>query len=333
MSSNKESETQIADCVPSKKICLDKSKTNGEQTKCESNGSINQQKSIDFKSINFERVLSVRTDSKSIFILGSIGDDRVVIGIERIALDEKLARSFLQDDHVSLNREIVNDIYGSYFASSSDEQLNRLKCMIIHPATDKHIAKYSFTATRLLTETAADYEQITLPYIESSQLSLDWVINILEHRQEAERIVFEDPHPSLGFILLPDLKWDATQVQTLYLVAIVHARNLRSLRDLRAEHLPLLHNIRDRSFALIREKWSVDRDQIRAYIHYQPSYYHFHVHFTHIQYNSAIATCTRSHLIDTVISNLQLCSDYYAKATLPFEIREGTQLHQLFTEH
>lgn len=33
------------------------------------------------------------------------------------------------------------------------------------------------------------------------------------------------------------------QVDDLYLIAIVNKRNIRSLRDLRSEHLPLLKNV------------------------------------------------------------------------------------------
>ena len=67
--------------------------------------------------------------------------------------------------------------------------------------------------------------------------------NILEKKQEADRIVFEDPDPETGFILLPDMKWDRKAVTELYLVGIVHKSGIRSIRDLTVEHLPLLKNI------------------------------------------------------------------------------------------
>ena len=71
-----------------------------------------------------------------------------------------------------------------------------------------------------------------------------WVYNILEKKTEADRIVLEDPDPELGFVLLPDMKWDRKSIDQLYLVAIVHKHGIRSLRDLGSEHLPLLENIR-----------------------------------------------------------------------------------------
>lgn len=70
-----------------------------------------------------------------------------------------------------------------------------------------------------------------------------WVYNILDHKSETERIVYENTHPSDGFVLLPDLKWDGKQVETLYLLAICHDRSIKSIRDLKQQHLALLNNI------------------------------------------------------------------------------------------
>lgn len=39
-----------------------------------------------------------------------------------------------------------------------------------------------------------------------------WVYNILEKKAEAGRIVYEDPDPDVGFVLLPDFKWNQKQV-------------------------------------------------------------------------------------------------------------------------
>ena len=80
-------------------------------------------------------------------------------------------------------------------------------------------------------------------YVSFVSFFLQWVYNILEKKAEAERVVFEDPDPVTGFVLLPDLKWDQKQLENLYLVAICHAHGIKSLRDLNKSHLPLLKNI------------------------------------------------------------------------------------------
>jgi hypothetical protein len=41
------------------------------------------------------------------------------------------------------------------------------------------------------------------------------VFNILDGKNEADRILFRDDNPSTGFIILPDLKWDQTSANAL----------------------------------------------------------------------------------------------------------------------
>lgn len=48
-------------------------------------------------------------------------------------------------------------------------------------------------------------------------LSFQWVYNILDKKAEADRIVFENPDPSDGFVLIPDLKWNQQQVKDFLL--------------------------------------------------------------------------------------------------------------------
>lgn len=64
----------------------------------------------------------------------------------------------------------------------------------------------------------------------------------MEHKQEIERIVSEDLDPDNGFVLVPDLKWNGS-INTLYLLAIINKRDIKSIRDLTDKHLPLLKNI------------------------------------------------------------------------------------------
>lgn len=120
----------------------------------------------------------------------------------------------------------------------------------------------------------------------------------------------------------------------LHLIAIVHKRSLRSIRDLTSEHLPLLRNIRDQSLAAIEEQFNVAKSQVRAYFHYQPSYYHLHVHFVSMSMEQAPgATIERGHLLDTVIANLELVPDFYQRCTLTFGAKKGTGLYEAVKDH
>ena len=56
-------------------------------------------------------------------------------------------------------------------------------------------------------------------------------------------MIFADPDPFVGFVLVPDLKWDGKEVENMYVLAIARRRGLRSLRDVTSEHVPLLKHI------------------------------------------------------------------------------------------
>lgn len=225
-----------------------------------------------------------------------------------------------------LRTEFINDIYGN-FLCVTDPEVNQLKVTIIYPATEKHISKYSAHARYLVEETADNYQSVTLPHLEREQLSLEWLYNILEHRKEKDRIVFEDPSDEVGFILLPDLKWDGKTVEQLYLLALVRPKGIKSLRDLTAAHLPLLRNIKEEGTRAIKERYGIGSDHLRVYIHYQPSFYHLHVHFTYLKHDPPGIHCEKSHLLTTIIENLELVPDYYQRVTLSCVLSETDKLY------
>lgn len=109
----------------------------------------------------------------------------------------------------------------------------------------------------------------------------------------------------------------------MYLIAIVHRHSLTSIRSLTDEHLPLLQNIRDKGIDAITKRYGIPRSQLRIYFHYQPSFYHLHAHFTYLKYDAPGIFCEKSHLLDSVISNIELIPDYYQRSTLSFVVREG----------
>ena len=94
------------------------------------------------------------------------------------------------------------------------------------------------------------------------------VENILNGLSEQSKILYSDK----DFLILPDMKWDLKTISSLYLVAIVQDRGIRSLRDLQKSHLPLLNAIRTQAIKVASHRWGVGEDSLRLYVHYQPSY-------------------------------------------------------------
>lgn len=262
-------------------------------------------------------------------------DGDAVIILEKTAFKEDEVNKILTGDTL-LNQQLHNDIYGTY-ACAIQPELNGVKATIIHPATEKHVNKYRATPASLVTETPKDYKNITKPWIEdTAQSSLQWVENILMHKCEKDRIIYEDPDPELGFILLPDMKWNLERVEELYLVAIVHKRGITSIRELNSSHLPLLRNIQKNAVSAIKNKFGVDKHHLRVFLHYQPSYYHLHVHFTHMCGEGASAFAAvqveRAHFLDTVINNILLIPNYYQLTNLTFALNEENPLWKKFNK-
>lgn len=293
-----------------------------------------------FQLSQFElvRILSNNSTQKSVALLGHFRDlsreNQAIVTLEKTAFTEAQLQTSESDSSSSffttksqLRTEFINDIYGN-FLCLADPEINQLKVTIIYPASEKHIVKFSAQPKHLLEETAQDYQTVTLPHLEREQLSLEWLYNVLEHRKEQDRIVFEDPSDETGFILLPDLKWDGKTLEQLYLLALVRVRGIKSLRDLTGEHLPLLRNIKERGTEAIRERYGIGADKLRVYLHYQPTFYHLHVHFTFLQHDPPGIQCEKSHLLATVIGNLELVPDYYQRATLCCVFKETDKLYE-----
>ncbi|KAG8193320.1 hypothetical protein JTE90_003803 [Oedothorax gibbosus] len=277
------------------------------------------------ESFKLERILSENNNSKSVFLEGRFDstDEIAVVLLEKLPIAKDSVEKLLNAADLALNLKIPTVSPNTTdYACYPKVDRGDVKATIIYPATSKHVQKYQHQSRYIVNETPEVYNNIVLPHITSQKNSLQWVYNILEHKSEAERIVFEDPDPELGFVLLPDLKWDESEKDSVYFIAICHAKHVKSLRDLDADSLPLLKNIKTKSFSVIKEKYNIPSEKLRVFIHYQPSYYHFHIHFTSIQRHAPGSQFEKAHLLDTVINNIELFPSYYKDATLPFTLNE-----------
>ncbi|KAK0525251.1 hypothetical protein OC835_005670 [Tilletia horrida] len=205
-----------------------------------------------------------------------------------------------------------------------------VKITLIRPVTETHILKYSAQDKYMVRETPEVYENVVRTWIESQPASrINWVYNILDKVKEKDSIIYEDADPQNGFIIVPDLKWDQRTLSSLYLVAIVHNRALRSLRDLTPQHLPLLKAVRDAAQRVAADRFGVHADRgpsVRCFLHYQPTYYHLHIHILHASFIShAGAIVGQAHLLDDVIDLLELGVDF-GKRTLTYALGERHEL-------
>ncbi|WKY11044.1 hypothetical protein Q1695_002969 [Nippostrongylus brasiliensis] len=280
----------------------------------------------------FKEILGSDASHKSLFVLVSnTNGEQGVLLLNKSPFSEKPEDISAIMSSAELSQVMKNDIYGSYDVVIPAE-LNVVKSTLIYPANEKVIAKYRQEDKYIINETPEDYETITLEYIKQYQMDLKWLYNVLSKESEAERIIFEDPDPHNGFILAPDIKWDGKSLENLYVLAMIHRKGVRSIRDLTADDLPMLENLRKGCLTAIREKYGVRPDQIRAYFHYQPCFYHLHVHFVSLKYDAPASSTLAAVLLDDVINNLKIAPDFYKKATLSFARKGSDKLLQMFRQ-
>ncbi|OAD55572.1 m7GpppX diphosphatase [Eufriesea mexicana] len=279
---------------------------------------------------NTKRVLQNNCMRKQICIEGTFkgyeSSAVVVLEKQNFSDDDQSLKELFNKDTV-VHKLFSNDVYGNYECFPLKKH-NGINAMIIHPATAKHIEKFRRKELHIIDETYELYQKITLPCIESSSFSIEWIFNILEHKAEQDKIIYEDSNEKTGFMIVNDLKWDG-QINTLKLIALPFQK-IRSIRELNASHLPLLRNIRSAGIAAITKKFNIPASQLRIYLHYQPSYYYLHVHFAYLMFETSGIYVEKAHLLSTVIKNIELMSDYYTKTVLSYVVTEGDPLYTRF---
>ena len=71
----------------------------------------------------------------------------------------------------------------------------------------------------------------------------------------------------------------------------------------------MLKAMRDESLSAIETTFKVPRDKVMSYFHYQPTFYHLHVHFVHV--DRCMRDIRENVSLDSVISNIEMVSDFY----------------------
>ncbi|KAF9451823.1 scavenger mRNA decapping enzyme, partial [Macrolepiota fuliginosa MF-IS2] len=289
------------------------------------------------RNFKFERILDEDPLTHSIIFLGSLPDpegDRdvqVIVRIEKTVLDPGQIPSIFHSlsgiERVQLEQS--TDIYTWMFGWLGPGRERDVKINIICPATEVHIRKYTKQEQLIVRETPELYERIVKPYIDAFPASrTKWVENILDGLSEQEKVLVS----TSDFVILPDMKWDLKTLSSLYLIAITRHRDIRSIRDLRKSHIGLLQNIRSEAEKVAEKKWGLGKGSLRMYVHYQPSYYHFHVHIVSANLTGSLGMSVgQAHLLDDIISLLEFESDdgagVFQKATLTYGLGDQHGLY------
>ncbi|CAI4211369.1 unnamed protein product [Parascedosporium putredinis] len=239
------------------------------------------------------RALNQDQAGRRVSLLGEIDSQPALLILERAPFPTE--EEYLRSAPVSLSRLTnlgANDIYHWFMAAAGPRAAEKpgdaqdffpdLKINLIYPCTETHVKKYSKQGVRFVTETPEIYRD------HREQGRLNWVFNIIEGRTEVEDVIYRTVLGEAGdegFLLLPDLNWDRKTLEALHLLALVERRDLWSLRDLKKQHIPWLEHMKDKLIA-------ATKDQLKLYLHYQPTYHHLHIHIVHVALEAGATQAT-----------------------------------------
>ncbi|KAI0341516.1 scavenger mRNA decapping enzyme [Trametopsis cervina] len=292
------------------------------------------------KAFRFERLLNEDPVLHSLTLLGTIPNNEstnlpAIVRVEKTPLPASSATTVIEEQLDNVQPIESTDIYTWMLGwlKTSPEHPS-VKINVIYPATEVHIRKYTTQVITMVHETPEIYQAVVKPYIDAFPPSrTQWVRNILSGESEADKVLYRSSNPEPGFIILPDMKWDLTTVSALYLVAIALNDSIRSLRDLRRTHIPMLRSIHHEASRIAKEKWGLGQGSLRFYVHYQPSYYHFHVHIVNANYFGQMGnTVGQAHLLDDIIAFLELDPDdgpsIFQRMTLTYGVGDQHGLYE-----
>jgi m7GpppX diphosphatase len=265
----------------------------------------------------FSNLLNQDQGGRRIILQGTIGGEPALLIAERSAFGtEPYYLSSFSRLVAHVNNLGENDIYRWYMANSlPDNGLDQptppdLKLNLIYPCTEKHVKKYSFQQMRSVTETPETYRNFVRPYMEMCREEgrLNWVFNIIEGRSEQENVLYrsEASDSKDDHLLIPDLNWDRKTVGGLHLLALVVRRDIWSVRDLKKKDVAWLRQLRSTLSTTISKLYDgVESDMLKFYVHYQPTYYHFHIHVVHVNLDpTATQAVGKAYSLDDITSQL-----------------------------
>ena len=191
---------------------------------------------------------------------------------------------------------------------------------VISPATDRDVAKYQRQRFVMKTETYATFVAQTARYIASiPEREYAWIFNILDGVAERENILLETPE----YVGVLDYKWDKQNPREVYGLILVRDHALHSLRALTGAHLPMLRDMGARMLPVLAERFGLAPEEVVTFVHYIPSFWHFHVHFCSIYspfFQGANVTIGRAIPLDSIIQSLETDPAYYQKVALRVKI-------------
>ena len=219
-----------------------------------------------------------------------------------------------------------NDVYRKYL--TEDLIQNKIDVELIYPASEKQIDKYRLITYEIFHETYDIYLNKTLPYINSiEKKDISWIYNIFE--KKTEEPIGESP--SKKFLILKDYSVAGNDKDLVCLgIPVPEYSYIKSIRDLTQKELPLLEEFYIEGKKIIAKKYGCKPNEIKAFLHYPPSFYYLHIHYRSVNdpNNMSSSAINRAIDLNEIIQNIKLMNDYYQKITIDHIIQVNSKLYK-----
>ena len=172
-----------------------------------------------------------------------------------------------------------------------------------------------------------DYKNKILPYINNIyDNNTKWIFDILNKNKEQNKVLYDDDK----IMIVKDQHFNEQKKQSFYLLVFPFDK-LKTIRDLRSKHIELLKLMKLKCITLAKE-YGINENELYFFFHYHPSFYHLHLHCCIINHKSLTTKYFRCKMLDTILSNLELKSNYYRDKDIKFEIPEKHVIVRLLSK-
>ena len=193
-------------------------------------------------------------------------------------------------------KTFCNDIYTKHNAKITDLTGELIVC--------SDITKIDGFCKKIVPETYEEYlELISKRDFKKEQ----WVYNLLDGTAEQDKVLYRDDL----IVIAPNYTWDTTDLSKMYLLTFPTTQSIRSIRDLTDKHIGLLEHIKLKTLETIKSTYGFDSDIIKMFLHYAPSTYHLHIHFTLISNIEVCSSIEYSHELNNLIEILKIKPNFY----------------------
>jgi hypothetical protein len=202
------------------------------------------------------------------------------------------------DDIIVNDIIMTNDIFSKFNINLKGE-------MIIYKSNEN----IEYKSRKYRTLHKETYEQYINKINKINPSNTLWVQNIITGISEQDKIIYSDDQ----FILLPNFTWNESYMEKFHLLALIKSNEIKSIRDLTNNDIPLLEHIHKQSLLEIKKKYNVDENKLKIYFHYPPSTWQLHIHFITNDNIYTSSSGEYTYMLNQVIFNLKLDGDYYKK--------------------